>query len=48
MYSEPQQRSGLTTALVAGAMIALLAAIVYLFVQMDHLQGDMARSVSIP
>jgi hypothetical protein len=43
MYSEPQQRSGLTTALVAGAMIALLAAIVYLFVQMDHLQGDMAK-----
>jgi chromosome segregation ATPase len=43
MYSEPQQRSGLSTALVAGAMIALLAAVVYLFVQMDHLQGDMAK-----
>jgi chromosome segregation ATPase len=43
MYSEPQQRSGLTTALVAGAMIALLACIVYLFVQMDHLQTDVAK-----
>jgi hypothetical protein len=43
MYSEPQQRSGLTVALVAGAMIALLAAVVYLFVQMDHLQTDLAK-----
>jgi len=43
IYSEPQQRSGLTTALVAGAMIALLAAVIYLFVQMDHLQTDMAK-----
>jgi hypothetical protein len=43
MYTEPQQRSGLTTALVAGAMIALLAAVVYLFVQMDHLQTDVAK-----
>ena len=44
MYSEPpQQRSGLMTALVAGAMIALLAAVIYLFVQLDHLQTDMAK-----
>jgi len=43
MYTEPQQRSGLSTALVAGAMIALLAAVIYLFVQMDHLQTDMAK-----
>jgi chromosome segregation ATPase len=43
MYSEPQQRSGLTTALVAGAMIALLATVIYLFVQVDHLQTDMAK-----
>lgn len=43
MYTEPQQRSGLSTALVAGAMIALLAAVVYLFVQMDRLQTDMAK-----
>ena len=42
-YTEPQQRSGLMTALVAGAMIALLAAVVYLFVQMDHLQTDMSK-----
>jgi DNA repair exonuclease SbcCD ATPase subunit len=43
MYTEPQQRSGLSTALVAGAMIALLAAVIYLYVQMDHLQTDMAK-----
>jgi chromosome segregation ATPase len=43
MYSEPQQRSGMATALVAGAMIALLAAVIYLFVQMDHLQTDLAK-----
>jgi chromosome segregation ATPase len=44
MYTEPpQQRSGLMTALVAGAMIALLAAVIYLFVQMDHMQTDMAK-----
>jgi len=44
MYTEPpQQRSGLATALVAGAMIALLAAVIYLFVQIDHLQTDMAK-----
>jgi predicted nucleic acid-binding Zn-ribbon protein len=44
IYSEPpQQRSGLATALVTGTMIALLAAVVYLFVQMDHLQTDMAK-----
>jgi hypothetical protein len=41
-YSE-QPRSGLLTALVAGAIIALVAAVVYLFVQMDHLQTDMAK-----
>ena len=43
MYTEPQQRSGMATALVAGAMIALLAAVIYLFVQMDHLQTDLAK-----
>jgi chromosome segregation ATPase len=43
MYTEPQQRSGLTTALVAGAVIALLAAVIYLYVQMDHLQTDVAK-----
>ena len=43
IYNEPQQRSGLTTALVAGAMIALLAAVIYLFVQIDHLQSELAK-----
>lgn len=44
-YSEPpqQQRSGLMTALVAGALIALLAAVIYLFVQLDRVQTDMAK-----
>jgi len=41
-YSEPP-RSGLLTALVAGALIALVAAVIYLFVQIDHLQTDMAK-----
>jgi hypothetical protein len=40
---EPQQRSGLMTALVAGALIALVAANIYLYVQIDHLRTDMAR-----
>jgi len=31
------------TALVAGAIIALLAAVIYLFVQIDHLQTDLAK-----
>ncbi|HUI55699.1 MAG TPA: hypothetical protein VLY04_12050 [Bryobacteraceae bacterium] len=41
-YSDPP-RSGLVTALVAGAIIALLAAVIYLFVQVDHMQTDMAK-----
>jgi chromosome segregation ATPase len=43
MYTEPPQRSGLTTALVAGAAIALLASVIYLFVQLDRVQTDMAK-----
>src|ERR1035441_2899974 len=31
------------TALVAGAIIALLAAVIYLLVQLDHLQTDLAK-----
>jgi len=31
------------TALVAGLIIALLAAVIYLFVQVDHLQTDLAK-----
>lgn len=40
---EPPQRSGLLTALVAGALIALVAANVYLYIQMDRLRTDMAK-----
>jgi predicted nucleic acid-binding Zn-ribbon protein len=38
---EPQ-RSGLLTALVIGAVIALIAANIYLYVQIDHVRTDMA------
>jgi len=38
---EPQ-RSGLLTALVAGALITLLAANIYLYVQIDHMRTDLA------
>ena len=40
---EEKDHSGLLTALVAGAIIALLAAVIYLFVQIDHLQTDLAK-----
>ena len=43
-YAEPQQRSGLATALVAGAIIALVAANIYLYVQIDHLRGELAKT----
>ena len=41
---QPQepQRSGMMTALVAGALITLLAANIYLYVQIDHMRTDMA------
>lgn len=43
-YTEPQpQRSPLLTALVAGAIIALVAANIYLYIQIDHLQTDLAK-----
>jgi hypothetical protein len=43
-YQEPQQRSsGLLVALVAGALIALIAANIYLFVQIDHVRTDVAK-----
>jgi len=42
--SQPEpQRSNLITALVAGALIALVAANIYLYVQVDHVRGDMAK-----
>ncbi len=39
----PSQRSALAVALVAGALIALLAAVAYLFIQLDHVKADMAK-----
>ena len=39
---EPQpQRSGMATALAAGAIVVLLCANIYLYVQIDHLRGDL-------
>lgn len=44
-YLESQpDRSGLKTALVAGALIALVAANVYLYVQLDHVRTDLAKT----
>jgi DNA repair exonuclease SbcCD ATPase subunit len=40
----PEHRSGLTTALVAGALIALLAANIYLYVQIDHVRADLTKT----
>ena len=43
-YQEPQSKSsGLLVALVAGALIALIAANIYLYVQIDHLRADVAK-----
>jgi chromosome segregation ATPase len=43
-YQEPQSKSsGLLVALVAGALIALIAANIYLYVQIDHLRTDVAK-----
>jgi predicted nucleic acid-binding Zn-ribbon protein len=43
-YVQPQpSRSGLMTALVAGAIIALVAANIYLYVQIDHVRTDLAN-----
>jgi septal ring factor EnvC (AmiA/AmiB activator) len=44
-YSEPHQdRSGLKTALVAGLLIALVAANVYLYIELDHVRSDLAAT----
>jgi DNA repair exonuclease SbcCD ATPase subunit len=42
IHQEPPQRSGLLTALVAGALIALVAANIYLYVQLDHVRTEVA------
>ena len=42
-YQEPQNRSGLLVALGAGALIALIAANIYLYVQVDHLRDEVAK-----
>ena len=43
-YTEPQpQRSHLFTAVVAGAIIALVAFNIYLYVQIDHVRTDLAK-----
>jgi len=41
--AEPPQRSGLLIALVAGAIVALVAANIYLYVQIDHVRTDVAK-----
>ena len=41
-YAEPSKRSGLLTALVLGAIVVLIGANIYLYVQMDHMRTDMA------
>lgn len=46
IYPQPPQqpeRSGMLTALVAGAVIALVAANIYLYVQIDHVRTDVAK-----
>jgi chromosome segregation ATPase len=40
----PPDRSGLKTALVTGALIALVAANVYLYVQLDHVRTDLTKT----
>ena len=43
-YAQPEpQHSGLLTALVAAAIIVLVAANIYLYVQIDHMRTDMVK-----
>jgi hypothetical protein len=42
-YQEPPKSSGLLTALVAAAIIVLVAANIYLYMQIDHLRADVAK-----
>jgi hypothetical protein len=43
-YNEPPRQSGLVTALMAGAIIALIGANIYLYTQIDHLRTDIATN----
>jgi DNA repair exonuclease SbcCD ATPase subunit len=43
-YVEPPRHSGLVTALMAGAIIALIGANIYLYSQIDHMRTDMATT----
>ena len=44
IYQAPEPpRSGLLPALAAGAIIALVAANIYLYVQIDHVRTDVAK-----
>jgi hypothetical protein len=43
-YNEPPRQSGLVTALMAGAIIALIGANIYLYTQIDHLRTDLATN----
>ena len=42
-YQEPHKPSGLLIALVSGGLIALIAANIYLYVQVDHLREEVAK-----
>lgn len=43
LYPAPSPNSGVKTAVVAGALVALVAANVYLYIQVDRLHTDMAK-----
>jgi chromosome segregation ATPase len=42
-YQEPHKPSGLLIALVSGGLIALIAANIYLYLQVDHLREEVAK-----
>jgi chromosome segregation ATPase len=42
-YQEPHKTSGLLIALVSGGLIALVAANIYLYLQVDHLREEVAK-----
>src|SRR5438105_6816902 len=43
MYPPPSSNSGVKTAVVAGDLVALVAANVYLYIQIDKMHTDMAK-----